>query len=62
MINVTRPAARGSGLSEAQLARLEALERARSVTQFEAGEAQFYGMQGTPEQRSRALAVVGRAK
>ncbi len=50
----------GPGLDAKQLAGLEALERSASLTGFEIGEAQFYAMQGTPEQRERALKVTQR--
>jgi hypothetical protein len=50
----------GPGLSEAQLSRLDALERSKNITGFEAGEAQFYATQGTPAERERALQVAAK--
>jgi hypothetical protein len=56
MIDVT-DLSRGPGLDARQLARLGVLERSTRLTGFQAGEAQFYAMYGTPEQRERALRV-----
>jgi hypothetical protein len=50
----------GPGLTEAQLARLQVLERSTRITGFEAGEAQFLATQGTPAQRERAEQVAQR--
>jgi hypothetical protein len=53
---------RGPGLSKAQLARLAVLEKSTRITGWQAGEARFLAMQGTPAQRERALRVVERYK
>jgi hypothetical protein len=50
------------GLSEAQQERLAALERQRTITQMEAGEARFLAHQGNRQQEERALKIIGRAK
>ena len=49
-----RPA---GGLSEAQLARLQILERSTRITDSQAGEAQALAQVGDREQRDRALKV-----
>jgi hypothetical protein len=59
-MDVTR-IAQGPGLSEAQLSRLDALERAKAITGFEAGEAQFLATQGTPDERERAERIAAKA-
>jgi hypothetical protein len=48
------------GLSEAQLARLEVLERSARLTGWQAGEARALAQLGTPSERERALRVVER--
>jgi hypothetical protein len=50
----------GPGLNQAQEERLQVLERSTRITGMQAGEAQFYALQGTREQRERAQAVVAR--
>jgi hypothetical protein len=52
---------RGPGLSEAQLSRLAALEKSTGLTEMQRGEVRFLSMQGTPEQRERALQLAERA-
>jgi hypothetical protein len=49
------------GRRAGQLASLEALERSTRIGQFQAGEARFLAMQGTPEQQNCAQRIVERA-
>jgi hypothetical protein len=61
MIDVTHLRSSGPGLSEAQEARLQALERSTRLTGWQAGEARFYALQGTREQQERAQRIIERA-
>jgi hypothetical protein len=62
MIDVTYLGRRGPGLSEAQEARLQALEKSTRLTGEQVGEARFYALQGNREQQARAQRVVERVR
>jgi hypothetical protein len=50
-MDVTNVYRSGPGLNAEQLGRLQALERSTRITGWQAGEARFLSMQGTPEQK-----------